>query len=135
MTDRPFACWKCGRAADVALRRMNRTGKPGIWACPDHQDRTKCSIEGCARSTKRQNGAPWEWLCAVHWKRYCPPRSLRRRAYFAFFRKAKRFGWNDDLAAKYWRFWDSLTSGANKLEQRGYPDMKEINKMFGWDDD
>lgn len=130
-----FGCWQCGRSRDVALFRANRTGKPGIFACEAHLDRTKCAIDGCSRSCKRENGSPWEWICSVHWRRYCPPRSRRRRAYLAFFRKAKRHGWDDRLAAQYWRFWDTLTRVANAAESTGSIDMATINQMFGWTDD
>lgn len=129
---RKLECWRCGASTDVTIYRMNRGGKPGIWACDAHLNRTKCSIDGCTRSCKRDDGRPWEWICSVHWRRYCPPRSLRRRTYLAFFRRARKYGWNDKLAKQYWRFWDTLVRGANRLEALGYPDMKEINKMFGW---
>ena len=132
MSGKAFGCWQCGRSTDVALFRMNRPGKPGIWACEEHRDRTKCAIDGCSRSCKR---GPWEWVCSVHWRRYCPPRSLRRRAYLAFFRKAKRHGWTERLTAQHWRFWDTLTRAANAAESAGSIDIAEINKLFGWTDD
>jgi len=74
-------------------------------------------------------------MCPTHWRRYCPPRSLKRRAYLAIFRKARRFGWNPRLIAQCDRFWDTLVRAANAIESREGPDMAEINKMFGWDDD
>lgn len=136
MTGTEFACWQCGAGPDgIALYRVNRPGKTGIWACRQHTDRAKCSIEGCNRSTKREGGGPWEWICSVHWRRHCPPRSRRRRAYLAFFRKAKRQGWDQMLDEQYWRFWDTLVRVANAAESAGTIDTSQINKMFGWNDE
>lgn len=116
---------------------MNRTGKPGIFACDDHKDRTKCAIEGCATSTKRESGSA-EWLCPVHWRRHCPPRSLRRRVYHRFFRDAKKLGWTERRTAQFWRFWDTLVRIANAAEAQDAfeaAEVKRINEMFGWTDE
>ena len=96
-------------------------------------DRVRCAINGCDRSTGRTGTT--DWICSVHWKRHCPPRSLRRRAYHRFFAKAKRHGWSDELNAQFWRFWDLLVRLANEAEGRAAFDMSEVNKMFGWTDD
>ena len=60
----------------------------GIWRCRKHVGRNPCAIEGCTRTraADRTYGDD-QWLCAEHWRRFCPPRSMRRRAYHAFFRK------------------------------------------------
>lgn len=135
-------CHVCerGPAAGVTLLRQNRTGRPGVWACIDHFLRTKCAIDGC-RHTRDRGKVGTEWICAVHWRRHCPPRSRRRRAYLAFFRCAKKLatpanprGWDDELSRKYWRFWDTLVAVANKAEAGGTIDMTEINRLFGWEE-
>jgi hypothetical protein len=132
-------CHVCGKQTIEAgaLFRQNRTGKMGIWACHDHRMRIKCGIEGCIRTTAKTKPdyGYQEWICGVHWRRYCPPRSLRRRAYHRFFRDAKKHGWTERRAAQYWRFWDTLLSAANAVEKNDKVDMTEINKMFGWTDE
>jgi hypothetical protein len=116
------------------LHRQNRTGKPGIWACDDHNDRIKCAVDGCSRTRKRTGQGYQEWLCPVHWKRHCPPRSLRRRCYHRFFRDAKRHGWTEQRAAQFWRFWDTLCRLANQAAASNAFDTTEINKLFGWNE-
>lgn len=130
-----IACHVCDRDTITAdgLTRQNRKGKPGIWACADHLDRIRCVIDDCRRTRK---GKPVEeWVCPEHWRRYVPPRSLRRRAYHAFFRRAKRRGWCEKSAAQYWRFWDTLVSVIRAEHARGVVDMTEVNRLFGWSDD
>lgn len=100
-----------------------------------------CNVEGCTRTTSRVGGDAW--ICGVHWKRYCPPRSRRRRAYHWFFKQAKRHGWHwkgptgrgANLDWRFWRFWDALVRVANAGEKADTLDMTEINKLFGWDDE
>jgi len=78
----------------------------------------------------------------VHWRRHCPPRSLRRRTYHRFFRLAKIHGWGwkgrDGRRARLdWRFeefWTSLIRAANAVERGDEMDMTEIekiNNLFG----
>jgi hypothetical protein len=131
---RRHACHVCDRGAIAAgsLPRQNRKGKPGIWACPDHFERIRCALDDCRRTHRGTPGE--EWICAEHWRRYCPPRSLRRRAYHAFFRRAKTVGWTDDSARQYWRFWDTMVAVVQAEHARGVVDMTEINKLFGWSD-
>ena len=101
----------------------------------------RCSIEGCEAQTARDVGSAW--ICSTHWRRHCPPRSLRRRAYHRFFRQAKAHGWgykgrqgkSARLDWRYWRFWDLLVRVANAAEKSDKLDMTEINAMFGWTDD
>ena len=130
-------CHVCGLTAQEAgaLFRQNRTGRPGIWACHAHRQRIRCSIDGCTKThtSKHDHGGAEEWICSVHWRRHCPPRSLRRRTYHRFFRIAKRHGWSERLADQYWRFWDLLLRLANKAEKSDAIDMSKINKLFGWD--
>lgn len=129
-----FACHVCGATgAGTALHRQNRTGKPGIWACGAHFSRTKCSIDGCAR-TRDRDKAGQEWICGEHWRRYVPPRSRRRRTYHGFFREAKRSGWTDDSYARFWRFWDLIVASANARHAAGTVDVAAIHKFMGWDD-
>ena len=56
---------------------------------------------------------------------------MRRRAYHAFFRRAKRHGWSDELTAQFWRFWDSLVASARRRAAGGHLDIAEIERMFG----
>jgi hypothetical protein len=93
----------------------------------------RCSIDGCDAQTGRDVGSAW--ICSTHWRRHCPPRSLRRRAYHRFYRKAKQHGWTDKLRMQYWRFWEMLVRLANAAEKTDKLDMTEINAMFGWTDD
>lgn len=133
------ACHVCGASpADgiTALQRQNCPGKPGIWACAAHNDRIKCAIAGCGRTRARSGAGYQEWMCAEHWRRYCPPRSMRRRIYHRFFRDAKRHGWTDERARAFWRFWDAIVASAQARHAAGAPsiDMREINMLFGWND-
>lgn len=104
--------------------------------CEKHKDRNPCAIDGCAR-TRSADGRLGndQWLCSEHWRSFCPPRSARRRAYHAFFRKAKKLGsWPPELEAQFWRFWDTLVASARARHAAGGTiDQDEINKMFGWD--
>lgn len=129
-----IACHVCDRdtlAAD-GLTRQNRKGKTGIWACSEHLNRIRCAIDDCRHTHRGVLGE--EWICAEHWRRYCPPRSRRRRAYLAFFRRAKRHGWCEKSAAQYWRFWDTLVAVIRAEHTRGAVDMTEVNRLFGWSD-
>jgi hypothetical protein len=96
------------------------------------EKRCPCSIEGCHRSTARKTSV---WICGTHWKRHCPPRSLRRRTYHRYFARAKRHGWTPEIERGFWRFWELLVRLANAAEKRDAFDMTEINKLFGWTDD
>ncbi len=96
-------------------------------------ERGWCAIRGCQRTKAGvQDGG---WICEVHWRRHCPPRSLRRRVYHRFFRDAKRHGWTERRTAQFYRFWDTLVRIANAAEARDEFDMTEVNKLFGWTDD
>jgi hypothetical protein len=102
--------------------------------CADHVNRVCCAINECHRTTKRQSDAHRhaEWICPEHWRRYCPPRSARRRAYNAFFRQAHRDGLSHDLADRFWRFWDQLVASARARAAAGAPNVTEINRIMGW---
>lgn len=83
---------------------------------------------------------PALWICGTHWRRHCPPRSLRRRTYHRFFRLAKLHGWgwkgdNNRHPRLDWRFdqfFANLIRIANAAEEAQQIDMTEINKLFGW---
>ena len=92
--------------------------------CERHLTRNPCAIEGCTRSRERNGDAPSldKWLCSEHWRRFVPARSLRRRTYHAFFRRAKRHGWDDDLKERFWRFWALLIATARRKAGGGPPD-------------
>lgn len=103
-----------------------------------------CCISGCQRIKTGVEGG--QWICSIHWRRHCPPRSLRRRTYHRFFREAKRHGWDwrgadgqsSPLEAKFWRFWDALVRVANVAEasdQFEAAEVARINQMFGWTDE
>lgn len=58
---------------------------------------------------------------------------MRRRAYHAFFRRAKRHGWTPELDRQFDRFWISLVNSARRRASAGYVDEAAINRLFGWD--
>lgn len=115
----------------------------GPWRCYDHRDRNPCAIEGCTRTRAAPENSEFpdpfnrlrtdQWLCSTHWRRFAPPRSVRRRAYHAFFRRAKRHGWDNDLRRQFWRFWDQLVKTARAKATEGSIDKTAIDKLFGWD--
>jgi hypothetical protein len=100
----------------------------------------RCAIEGCTAQTGRYETT---WICSTHWRKHCPPRSRRRRAYHAFFRTAKKHGWGykgprrnkPRLDWRFHQFWDALVRLANLAEKNGRLDETEINRMFGWTDE
>lgn len=113
----------------------------GYWSpyrCWRHGDRNPCAIEGCTRTRaakgRLDNSA---WICRDHWRAFCPPRSLRRRAFLAYFRKAKKLGygpndrWPDELEESYWRFWRRLISNARHKAAGGNLDIAQIERLFG----
>lgn len=104
----------------------------GAYRCEKHRDRNPCAIEGCKRTTASKGylGSD-QWLCAEHWRRFCPARSRKRRLYHAYFRKAKRYGWTEDLRGRFFRFWDRLIADARRKASDGDVDIAEIERMFG----
>lgn len=130
--DREFVevacCQCCGLIADIEWAN-------GQARCEKHHARNPCAIEGCTKTTSTDKGPRRDdqFLCAEHWRRFVPPRSRRRRIYHAYFRKAKRYGWNDRLAAQFWRFWHRIVADARKRSQDGHIDEAEINRLMGWD--
>ena len=110
------------------------SGNGRNWRCAKHLGRNPCAIEGCSRTRavgEDRQHATDQWMCSDHWRRFVPPRSMRRRAYHAFFRRAKRHGWSDELTAQFWRFWDSLVASARRRAAGGHLDIAEIERMFG----
>lgn len=75
-----------------------------------------------------------QWVCAEHWRRYVPPRSRARRAYHAYFRRAKRHGWTPELVDRFYRFWDQLARLIDFRAREGWIDEHEIARLMGWDD-
>lgn len=132
-----MACGCCGdEFADVRERGGSIVEWPnGTVRCDRHHDRNACAIEGCKRSasTKAQPRNDLH-MCGEHWRLYCPPHSARRRAYLAFFRKAKRYGWSDQLERQFWRFWGTLVANARRKATGGSIDVAAINRLMGWDD-
>jgi len=121
MISEPFKSWSgldflqcecCGEPA-VSWPEAARDDRNG-GRCERHRGRNPCVIEGCKRTTEAPEGrlSTLQWFCGEHWRRFCPPRSRRRRAYHAFFRLAKRHGWTYRLNSQYWRFWYSLVAVA-----------------------
>lgn len=105
---------------------------------------TRCAIDGCKAETSRDVGTAW--ICGTHWRRICPPRSLRRRTYHLFFRQARKHGWDylgpsgkgPQLRWRYWRFWEMLVRVGNAAAARAdfeAAEITKINAMFGWNDD
>lgn len=115
----------------------------GPWRCYDHRDRNPCAIEGCSRSTPAPENTELpdplgrlrsdQWICAPHWRRYCPPRSARRRVYNRFLRLARRDGWSPELYAQFWRFWGQVVRTARRKADAGTIDKAGIAKLFGWE--
>lgn len=130
----PWTSWCrcCGRTVLLGSAFRDWQGNE-TFRCSMHIKRNPCAIEGCTRTTK-SNGqyASDQWLCSEHWKIGCPPKSKIRRTYNRFFRIAKRYGWNDDLRRRFWRFWNALVARARR-RCAGDMDMHEINRMFGWE--
>ena len=129
-------CRCCGDAATFhnQTREEMALVHPSKWRCNRHRDRNPCAVEGCSR-TEAANGDLHngdQWICSVHWKLACPPRSRERRLYHAWHRKGRKFGWPEEMKASYWRFWGRLVAKARKMGA-GDIDMQEINRMFGWD--
>ena len=134
---------KCCGATNIMLHidmEADFRDHPSI-RCYKHKDRNPCAIEGCPRTTALKGSVRTTdaWLCSEHWKRFCPPRSARRRAYRSFFNKAKKLGltskdrWPVELEDGYWRFWDLLIRNARaKHAATGALDPSEINRLFGW---
>lgn len=121
-------CLVCG---EVGYAETNR--------CWSHRGRTPCAIEGCTKSRKFESGCYDDatWVCGIHWRQVCPPRSTLRRTYLRFFRIARKLGveksrWPADLERRYWRFFRGLISRHHRRVE-GFIDEAEINKLFGWD--
>ncbi len=108
--------------------------------CDKHKDRNPCAIEGCKR-TRAANGhlSSEMHLCGEHWRRYCPPGSMARRAINRMFRIAKKAGygrnerWSRDLERQYWRLWSAILRRARRRAEGGHLDEAEINRLMGWD--
>lgn len=72
------------------------------------------------------------FLCSEHWRAFVPPRSPQRRIYHRFFKRAKRYGWNDSSSAAFWRIWRRIVATA-RARAVGDIDEVEIRRLFGWD--
>jgi hypothetical protein len=122
------SCLVCG------AHGYNETNR--CWA---HRDRTPCSIEGCTKGRKFADGVfpAGGWICGIHWRQVCPPRSPLRRTYLRFFRIARKLGvengrWPADLERRYWRFFAGMIARYHRRLD-GFVDVGEINKLFGWE--
>jgi hypothetical protein len=106
--------------------------------CEKHRRRNACAVDGCKRSTAAKGG--WFginlWLCHEHW-RLIPPRSAERKVYNRMWRRVKKCGgWdkgNGPTSDCYWRVWKSIVSRV-RARARGDLDMREINKIMGWEE-
>jgi hypothetical protein len=126
-------CGCCG--ADYLKKGAFRTIRieGPTFRCLRHADRNPCAIEGCRRTTAaKPRLADDQWLCADHWRQFCPPRSKARRCYHRFFRIAKKTGWTPELEARFTRFWTALVKRARRGKADGWIDQSEIERMFGW---
>lgn len=105
------------------------------WRCEKHSRSHACVIDGCKRSCSTEGTPSSEvWICGEHWRLYCPPRSLRRRAYLSFFRRAKKLGgWTDELNEQFWRWWATFVANARAKAAGGSINVSELNRMFGFD--
>lgn len=143
------ACGCCGRhTLNGSMSDCITTYGNGATRCADHHGRNPCAIEGCKRTRAAPTyttGEPYhaddQTLCAEHWKRYVPPRGLRRATYHGFFRQAKKHGWgwkgpdgkSPRLDWRFRRFWDLLVRQARRRAQEGHVDVAEINRLMGWE--
>lgn len=113
----------------------------GFWSpyrCREHADKNPCAIEGCTRTRAARGRLDNSiFLCRDHWRTFCPPRSLRRRTYLAFFRKARKMGfknndrWPDELEERFWEFWRRLIANARHKANGGNLDLAQIERLFG----
>lgn len=113
----------------------------GFWSpyrCWAHADKNPCAIEGCTRTRGAKGRLDNSiWLCREHWRTFCPPRSLRRRTFLSFFRKARKMGfkdndrWPDELEERYWEFWRRLIANARHKAKGGNLDLAQIERLFG----
>lgn len=125
-------CACCGAASAREGGGSVTTWPSGQTRCARHHDRNPCAIEGCKRSLSASGDLRSDlWLCGEHWRRYVPPRQARRRAYHAFFRRAKRHGWDADLRRKFWRYWFALVAQARRKAEGGSINVAEIERLFG----
>lgn len=127
-------CQCCGEPATVEGRGLR---------CTKHAARNPCCIEGCSRTTAAHRGVlrDDQWFCGEHWRRFCPPRSLRRRTYHAHFRRAKKlaqrlgsaddYEWTDASLAQFRAFWDGLVRTARRRADCGHIDMALLERLFG----
>lgn len=121
------SCECCGEPARFWIR--------GRWArCVEHEARNPCAIDGCTRTTKAGKELRNDlWLCGVHWRKHCPPRSTIRGRHQRIFRLGKRHEWPEHLVRRYWRFWFWIVRRARQRDQAGAVDMAEVNRLFGWE--
>jgi hypothetical protein len=116
-------------------------GTNGTNRCYKHREHTPCSIEGCTKGRKFKDGvfAAGSWICGVHWRQVCPPRSPLRRTYLRFYRIARKLGipeggdWPPKLEQRYWRFFAGMIRRYHR-GMAGWIDVDEINKLFGWEE-
>jgi hypothetical protein len=133
-------CGCCGAIMPYAGSLV--TWPDGATRCSKHHDRNPCAIEGCRRTAAADGRyGDDQWLCGEHWRRYVPPRGLRRTTYLWFFRQARKHGWGwkgpDGKSARLdWRFhryWDVLVRQARRRAKEGHIDEAAINRLMGWD--
>jgi hypothetical protein len=124
-------CPSCVVCGEVGYAETDR--------CWTHRAHTPCSIEGCTKGRKFANGVfpAGGWVCGIHWRQVCPPRSPLRRTYLRFFRIARKLGvekgrWPVDLERRYWRFFSGMIA-RHQRRIEGFVHEAEINKLFGWD--
>lgn len=117
--------------------------------CEQHIGRNPCALEGCQRTRDAPEAGPGKFhyandqhVCGEHWRRFVPPKSRLRRAYNAYWRQAKKHGWNyrgrlgrhPRLDWRFNRFWAALIM---MMRRKADPasdvlDMTEINRIMGW---
>lgn len=126
------ACQCCGKPAYIWYGSDNL-----IARCRQHHNSNPCAIEGCKHTRKiaeRGRLANDAWICSDHWRWLVRPGSRDRRAYNAFWRRAKRQGMDDRRARQFWKMWDLIVARARR-RSAGDLDMREVCHLFGWDDD
>ena len=108
----PDRCHVCGKTVLEAgsLRRISPKGQtPAVWACHKHTERMPCKAPFCRRTFKAEPGTYYEVMCSKHWR--LAPEHMRK-AVTRVKRQGNRYGWSDDMIARYERLWHRTARAA-----------------------
>lgn len=133
----PRPCCNCCRQTNYLTEWAG-----DAYRCGKHHDSNPCAIEGCTR-TRRAKGfiSNDVFLCSVHWRIACPPRSPMRRALNRLWRLHKKTGktkWDPALDARYWRLWRGIIARARgrSFDQLEHSEDlgKDVMRFMGWEE-